>query len=624
MQRRYTLTFLFGFLLTALCQAQSFRFAQLTDLHLSQVRPESTEDLQQSIDAINALKDVDFVLVTGDVSDTGDLISLEHAKSLLARLNKPYHIVMGNHETKWSASGCTVWSQVFGYEREAFTHKGVHFLSFNTGPLMRMAYGHVVTQDLLWLKKELDALPKDEPVIIVTHYPLLDGDVDNWYQATDLLRHYNVRLCIGGHYHRTSLFSYDGIPGLLMRSCLRDENGHPGFGLYQVTQGSIHALEYNVGGETRPVASFAMQGNIMDPQGNILDANGHCTHYPDTTCNAEYPHVQRLWLRQGLASIYASPAYGEGRVFVGDDAGFLSAINAKNGKLIWKEPTGARIVGTPATSQGMVVVPSADGQIYAFQAKHGKLRWTVKADAPVLGAIRIMGDTVFVGASDHCLYALDLHSGKTLWKYSDVEGYIETLPLVKNNMVVFGAWDRTLYALHQTDGSIRWQWQVPRPGIMYSPAAVWPVMAQGKVFVADPERALTALDAQSGKMLWRTYQSQVRESVGISEDGLRLYAKTMNDSVVCYSTTADVPQQLWATNVGFGYEHAPSMLIERDGIVYGGTRGGIMYALEGKSGRLLWKHRVGSSLINTVVPIEKGQLLFTSSDGTIGVLKASR
>lgn len=611
-------------LAATLCQAESFRFAQLTDLHLSEARPESTEDLLRSIEAINALKDVDFVLVTGDISDTGDRRSLEHAKSLLAHLNKPYHIVMGNHETKWSASGCTAWSHVFGYEHEAFTHKGVHFLSFNTGPLMRMAYGHVVTQDLLWLKKCLDAYPKDEPVIIVTHYPLLDGDVDNWYQATDLLRRYNVRLCLGGHYHRTGFFSYDGIPGLLMRSCLRDENGHPGFGLYQVTDDKIHAMECNVGGETRPVASVAMQGDIVDAQGNVLDAYGHCTHYPDTTCNVEYPNVRALWMRQGLASIYASPAYSDGRVFVGDDAGFVSAINARNGKLLWKEPTGARIVGSPATKDNLVIVPSADGRIYAFHAKNGKLRWTVKAEEPVLGAIRIVGDTIFVGASDHKMRALDLRTGKELWTYNDVEGYIETLPLVTDEMVIFGAWDRTLYALKRKDGSLRWKWQVPHPGIMYSPAAVWPVMAQGKVFVADPERALTALDAQSGKMLWRTYQSQVRESIGMSTDGMRLYAKTMNDSVVCYSTTSNIPQQLWATNVGFGYEHAPSMLIERDGIVYGGTRGGIMYALEGKSGRLLWKHRVGSSLINTVIPIEDGQLLFTSSDGTIGILKSQQ
>ena len=42
---------------------------------------------------------------------------------------------------------------------------------------MRMAYGHVVPQDIRWMTEEMDKFGKDKPVILVTHYPLLDGDV---------------------------------------------------------------------------------------------------------------------------------------------------------------------------------------------------------------------------------------------------------------------------------------------------------------------------------------------------------------------------------------------------------------------------------------------------------------
>ena len=41
----------------------------------------------------------------------------------------------------------------------------------------------------------------------------------------------------------------------------------------------------------------------------------------------------------------------------------------------------------------------------------------------------------------------------------------------------------------------------------------------------------------------------------------------MNDSVVCYSTISDTPKEIWASNVGFGYEHAPSMQMEKDFIM---------------------------------------------------------
>lgn len=76
----------------------------------------------------------------------------------------------------------------------------------------------------------------------------------------------------------------------------------------------------------------------------------------------------------------------------------------------------------------------------------------------------------------------------------------------------------------------------------------------------------------------------------------------MNDSVVCYSTIGDVPKKLWASNVGFGYEHAPSMQMEKDGVVFSSTKEGLIFALEASTGQVLWKHKIGNSLINTVIP----------------------
>ena len=155
----------------------------------------------------------------------------------------------------------------------------------------------------------------------------------------------------------------------------------------------------------------------------------------------------------------------------------------------------------------------------------------------------------------------------------------------------------------------------------FSPAAVWPVAAQGKVFITDPQRAMTAIDLQTGNTVWRTFQSMVRETIGLSEDGERVYSKTMNDSIVCYATRGDVPQELWASNVGFGYEHAPSMQVEKDGVVFGSTKEGLVFALEGRSGRVLWKHKIGNSLISTVVPLNGREVLFTATSGEVGLLR---
>ncbi len=597
------------------------RFAQLTDIHLSERTPSHKDDLERSVRRINALDSLDFVLVTGDVSENGDRASLLEAKKTLDGLKVPYYAVMGNHETKWSASGCTAWSEVFGSERFETDCKGVHFIGFNTGPLMRMAFGHVVKQDLLWLRERLGALSPDVPVVVVTHYPLLSEEMDNWHEATDLLRHFNVRLCIGGHYHISCNYSYDGIPGVLMSSCCHDDAHATAYGLYEADADSITAWMCEDGKEPQRIAAYSMRGEIKDKDGRVLAPDGRAFEYPDTADNATYPGVRRVWVRESEASVYSSPAVDSKKIYVADDAGKITACSLKDGKPRWTFATGGRIVGTPAVYGGTVVAGSADGCIYGVSAKSGKLKWKVRTGAPVLGAVRIEDGVAYVGGSDSCMRALRVKDGAEVWKYEGVDGYIETMPLVTEDRVLFGAWDCTFYCLSRRDGSLLWRWKVDKEDMHYSPAAVWPVAADGKVFIADPERALTAIDLQSGRTVWRTQQSMVRETVALSEDKEKIYSKTMRDSLVCYSTAGDTPRELWSCCVGFGYDHAPSMPQEKEGVVYGGTVRGLVYAVDAQTGRLLWRHRVGSSLVNTVVPLARRRVLYTSSDGGVGLLE---
>ena len=621
MNRRLFTSVLFACLLPFMVQAQQavFRFAQLTDIHLSPNNPNPTEDLLRSIAQINATDSIDFVLVTGDIAEEGDRATMEKVKSCLDLLKVKYYVVLGNHETKWSDSGCTAFGEIFGGERFEFEHKGFLFLGFNSGPLMRMAYGHVVPQDIRWMTETMDRYNAgnsrpDKPVILVTHYPMTEGDVDNWYEVTDAVRPYNIRLFIGGHYHRDRDLRYDGIPGILMRSNLRDKDEKPGYGIYEITEGSILVYTQRIGEPKRQWAAFSLTDSYYD-------RNGKAEKYPDFSVNKEYAQVQEQWIVQTGAGIYCSPAVEKDKVFVGDDLGRLTAYALKNGKKLWSFQSGKRIVGTPAVSEGIVVFGSADCKIYGLDAQNGNLLWTVEAAEPVLGAVTIENSIAYIGASDHTFRAVNIRTGEVKWAFAGVRGYIETKPLVTDNKVIFGAWDNTLYALNKADGKELWKWTGGLTRMHFSPAAVWPVAADGKVFITDPQRAMTAIDIETGNTVWRTFQSMVRETIGLSEDKERIYSKTMNDSIVCYSTKGDQPHKLWASNVGFGYEHAPSMQVEKNGVVFGSTKEGLIFALEAATGKVLWKHKTGNSLISTVVPLDNNRVLFTATSGETGMLK---
>ena len=621
MNRRLFISALLVCLLPFMAQAQqiAFRFAQLTDIHLSPSNPNPTEDLLRSIAQINATDSIDFVLVTGDITEEGDRATMEKVKSCLDLLKVKYYVALGNHETKWSDSGCTAFGEIFGGERFDFEHKGFLFLGFNSGPLMRMAYGHVVPQDIRWMTERMNQYntgdpQQNKPVILVTHYPMIEGDVDNWYEVTDAVRPYNIRLFIGGHYHRNRDLRYDGIPGVLMRSNLRDKDGKPGYGIYEITKDSIRVYTQRIGEPKKQWAGFSLTESYYE-------RNGKAEKYPDFSVNKEYPQVKEQWITKTGVGIYCSPAVEKDKVFIGDDMGYLTAYALKDGKALWRFQSGKRIVGTPAVSEGIVVFGSADCKIYGLNAQNGNLLWTVETSEPVLGAVTIDNGTAYIGASDHTFRAINTRNGEIKWTFTGVKGYIETKPLVTDSKVIFGAWDNTLYALNKADGRELWKWTGGLTRMHFSPAAVWPVAAEGKVFITDPQRAMTAIEIETGNTVWRTFQSMVRETIGLSEDGERIYSKTMNDSIVCYSTKGSHPHELWASNVGFGYEHAPSMQVEKDGIVFGSTKEGLIFALEAKTGKVLWKHKIGNSLISTVVPLSGNRILFTATGGEVGLLK---
>lgn len=592
---------------------ERFRFALLSDTHITHSGT-AIDDLVNAVKQINATDNIDFVLVTGDLTEEGNRTSLQKVKAALGLLKVKYYVIPGNHETKWSENGVTDFGAIFGGERFEFEHKGFLFLGFNSGPLMRMADGHVVPQDISWMKGKLQKAGKEKPVFLVTHYPLQKGDVDNWYDVTDAVRPYNIRAFLGGHYHSNRNLTYDGIPGLLNRSTLRAKEATGGYSLYDITPDSVTVFEQRIGGQPQKWAALSLTKKYYDEK-------GAADKYPDFSVNNEYPQVKKNWMVQTGVGIYCSPAVYKDKVFVGDDMGILTAYSVKNGKKLWSFRSKNRIVGTPAAADGVVVFGSADKNIYALNANTGKLRWKVEAKEPVLGAVTIHEGTAYVGASDHTFRAIDLKTGNVLWAYSGVKGYIETQPLIEGNKVIFGAWDNTLYALDKANGKELWKWTGGLTRMHFSPAAVWPVAANGKVFITDPQRAMTAIHLETGETIWRTYQSTVRETIGLSADKERLYSKTMNDSIVCFATKGDKPQQLWASNVGFGYEHAPSMPIEKDGVVFGSTKGGLIFALEPQTGRVLWKHKVGNSLISTVVPINRNNVLFTATGGETGLLE---
>ncbi|MBI4427708.1 MAG: PQQ-binding-like beta-propeller repeat protein [Ignavibacteriales bacterium] len=594
-------------------QTKTFFFAWLSDTHVGSTT--GADDLRASVRDINSMDSVAFVLLSGDITELGWNAEFDTAKAILDNLKKPYYIVPGNHDTKWSESGCTRFSEVFGSDRFVFEYGGFVFIGLHEGPIMRMGDGHFAPEDLRWIDSVFSSLPdKGTPLFFVTHYPLTP-QLDNWYEMTDRLKKLDTKAALVGHGHTNRKMDFEGIPGVMGRSNLRARNPLGGFTIARVDRDSIFFFERTVGTETLP-AWHAISLRSID-----FSAETASYPRPDYSLNSTYPHVKPRWVVPTGLTIATAPVISNDRVIVGNSSGIVGCYLLEDGTMQWHFRTGAAVYSTPTLSEDKVVFGSSDGWIYCLEVLTGKLVWKFQTSAPVVACPTIHEKIVYIGGSDGKFRALHLRDGSLKWEYSRISAFVETKPLVHQEKVVFGAWDTYLYALNLKDGSLAWKWSNGSPTLNLSPAACWPVAVDNRLFIVAPDRVMTALDATTGKELWRSKKHQVREALGISNDRKRIYAKCMNDTLFAFSSFSNEQELVWATHCGYGYDIDPSMPQEKDGVVFFGHKNGTVFALDAQDGTVKWVHKISNTIVNTVAPLDDRRVVVTDFDGQIVLLE---
>ena len=599
-------------------QKTSFRFAFISDTHIGSPNGGAEEDLRRTVADINTMQNIAFVVLTGDITELGKNEELTLARKILDSLNVPYYIIPGNHDTGWSESGGLRFNQVFGDDKFYFTYNGIHFIGCASGPYVRMSDGHVPRHAVNWMQEKLKKIGSKEPLIFLNHYPL-DNGLDNWYEIVDALKTKNTVLALCGHGHNNRPVKAEDIPAVMGRSNLRAKAAEGGYNLVDVRADSILFTE------RKPLSKTERQWTGVAVQLHQYD-RAKAFPRPDFSINQQYPQVKPIWTYQSAANVISTPAVTSDLAIVGNQNGAIEAISLKNGKRKWALETKGPIFSSPAVSPGAnaketkLVVGSADGNVYCFSA-NGKKIWTVQTGAAVLGSPLIDNGVVYIGGSDHSFRALDLNTGREIWRFAELAGPVVSKPVVHGEKVIFGAWDRNLYALNKQDGHLLWKWNNGSPVINYSPAACVPVINDGVVYVVAPDRYLTAIDLSTGQTLWRTNEATVRESIGISGDGRWVYGKTMQDTVVAFVANREKPQLGWKMNAGFGYEHSPSMLMEKEGRVFFGTRNGVVYAIDPAEQKLVWAYKIDNSMVNTVHVIDGKNLIASTMDGKLCLLQ---
>lgn len=277
--------------------------------------------------------------------------------------------------------------------------------------------------------------------------------------------------------------------------------------------------------------------------------------------------------------IHGTPAIADGRVFIGAYDGWIYALEAERGELLWERELGGSIGASPTVHGGVVLMaveyPSPNGRIYALDAETG----CVAFESDKVGDHPHSSTTVdssrgiaFVGANNGSFTAWDLLERKERWT-TTTGAEIKSTAAVDGDLVFISSWDTRLHAFDIEDGHRRFSFATGAAS-MSSPSVY-----DGVVYVGSHDGYLYAIDADP--------------DADFAEDQER---------------------QLWRTWLGDKVLSSPTIVPE-SGVLLIGSNDGSLAALDLDDGSRIWSQDLGSKLSS--VPVVTGRtVLATDASGT--------
>lgn len=218
---------------------------------------------------------------------------------------------------------------------------------------------------------------------------------------------------------------------------------------------------------------------------------------------------QARWSVDLEVPISGGPGGGDGLVLVGTSDGELIALSAADGQIRWRTSLSSEILSAPAAHNGVAVAKTGDGKLFGLEATNGAVRWRYERDVPVLtlrgsGSPVIAGGGVFAGLSGGKLVALRLDNGDLIWeapitvptgrseleRLADIDGD----PIVAGGGVFVGTFQGEVAAVEQRSGRVAWRRQLSsHSGMGFD---------RQRLYVADAEGVVWALDPRSGSAIW--------------------------------------------------------------------------------------------------------------------------
>jgi polyvinyl alcohol dehydrogenase (cytochrome) len=240
--------------------------------------------------------------------------------------------------------------------------------------------------------------------------------------------------------------------------------------------------------------------------------------------------------------------------------------------------------------------PQAEAKLTADQVPKLKLKWAFGFPTAMSAYAQpaVAGGRVFVGSAPGLVYSLDASSGCTYWSFQAESSVRTAITIGPGNIVYFGDLRANIYALDAVTGKLLWKKTVdPHPvarvtgspklyqGRLYVPVSSheeW-ASAQANYRCCTFRGSVVALDAATGRQIWKTYTVAARpHALSITKGKVQLWGPSGGG--VWSSPTIDPKRKLLYIGTGDGYSPPATPLT--DAVV----------ALDLATGKVAWSSQV--------------------------------
>jgi outer membrane protein assembly factor BamB len=269
------------------------------------------------------------------------------------------------------------------------------------------------------------------------------------------------------------------------------------------------------------------------------------------------------------------------------------ALDAKDGKVLWRKDVGGLSANSPAYDHGVLYMAALEpGSVVAVRAKDGKILWEKQLGGRTESSPIVHNGRVIVGCECARVYALDTKDGSEVWS-TPTAAEVKAAVAISKGTAFVGDYAGQMYAINPADGSVRWQSSASGSGFgvagrFYSTAAV----AYGRVYVGSVDGRVYSFDAQTGSLAWSQSTGDWVYGGVVAADTPdtppTVYAGSFDNHA--YAFDAATGEVRWTRDVGAIISGAGSLIGE---IYYVSTLAGRTFGLAADNGNVVWEWNRG-------------------------------